>query len=123
MIKKADIFLFIILIVFGVFVSVLSLSSSAAGNVVEVTCDGHTFGTYSLSENREITVDIDGHKNIITIQDGKASMSFSSCKNQVCVHTRAISMTNEVIACLPNKVIVKVVSKDPNGGDVDVISG
>ena len=106
--------------------------SSASGSVealkdVNLTiADGEIFGIYALSENREIDVSRQGHSNHITIKDGKVSMTSSSCENQVCVHTGAISQTKDSIACLPNKVIIQIRSdsnENPKGGDVDVISG
>lgn len=123
MIKKSDIFLFIILTVFGIAVSFWSISSGTSGDKVTITVDGNIYGTYDLMKDREIKIVRDEHINNIIIKDGKVSMSFSSCKNQVCVHTGSISRTNDIIACLPNKVIVKVISTDKSGGDVDVISG
>ena len=126
MIKKADIVLCIAIIVVGLFVSWYSLFASQAGNEVVVTADGEIFGIYSLSEDREIDVSRQGHSNHITIKDGKVSMTSSSCENQVCVHTGAISQTKDSIACLPNKVIIQIRSdaeENPKGGDVDVISG
>lgn len=126
MIKKADIVLCIAIIVVGLFVSWYSLFASQAGNEVVVTADGEIFGIYSLSEAREIDVNRQGHSNHITIKDGKVSMTSSSCENQVCVHTGAISQTKDSIACLPNKVIIQIRSdseENPKGGDVDVISG
>lgn len=126
MIKKADIVLCIAIIVVGLFVSWYSLSASQTGNEVVITADGEIFGIYSLSENREIDVGHQGHSNHITIKAGKVSMTSSSCENQICVHTGAISETKDSIACLPNKVIIQIRSDsndNPKGGGVDVISG
>ena len=126
MIKKADIVLCIAMIAVGLFVSWYSLSASHAGNEVVITVDSKIFGIYSLSEDREIDVNRQGHSNHITIKDGKVSMTSSSCENQVCVHTGAISQTKDSIACLPNKVIIQICldsSGNSKGGDVDVISG
>ena len=52
-------------------------------------------------------------------------MTSSTCKNQVCVQTGTISHTKDSIACLPNRVIVEIKAgkNNPEGGDVDVISG
>lgn len=126
MIKKADIVLCIAIIVVGLFVSWYSLSASQTGNEVVITADGEIFGIYSLSENREIDVNRQGHSNHITIKAGKVSMTSSSCENQICVHSGAISQTKDSIACLPNKVIIQIRSDSNDnlkGGDVDVISG
>ena len=123
MIKKADILLFVCLLIFGIAVSWLSLSGGMTGENVRVTVDGQLYGIYPLSENREIEIKQNGHTNHITIKDGTVAMTSSSCKNQVCVQTGAISQTKDVIVCLPNKILVEIIGGKHKGGGVDVISG
>ena len=123
MIKKADILLFVCLLLFGIAVSWLSLSGSITGENVRVTVDGKLYGVYPLSENREVEIDHAGHTNHITIKDGTVAMTSSSCKNQVCVNTAPISHTKDTIVCLPNKVVVEIVSDSKSSASPDVISG
>lgn len=121
MIKKADIILFFIILVFGLAVSWWSLSGNAAGERAVITVDGRLYGTYALSQDQTIqVVQKNGRHNDITIKDGKVSMTFSDCKNQVCVETGAISETKDSIVCLPNKVVVEITG---GGSDVDIITG
>jgi len=122
MIKKADIVLFILIVVFGGLVSWWSVSGSIAGEKVLITSDGKDYGIYTLAQDQVIDVTIDGHTNHITIKDGVVSMTYSTCKNQVCVNTGAISQTKDAIVCLPNKIVVEIVGSG-KGGDADVISG
>ncbi len=125
MIKKADIVLFILILLFGLAVSWWSLTTNTGGDKAIVTVDGQLYGTYSLAQDQTIEVVQDtGHTNHITIKDGVVSMTFSTCKNQVCVDTGAISETKDSIVCLPNKVMIEIQgSKGSEGGDVDVITG
>ena len=127
MIKKADIVLLIIILVVGIPLSVLSLTEGIGGDKVRISLDGEIYGVYPLGEDREIDVTEDGHTNHITIKDGQVSMSYSTCRNQVCVNAGAISETKDAIVCLPNRVVVEIISSDSGsigkGGDADVISG
>ena len=127
MIKKADIVLLIIILVVGIPLSVLSLTEGIGGDKVRISLDGEIYGVYPLCEDREIDVTEDGHTNHITIKDGQVSMSYSTCRNQVCVNTGAISETKDAIVCLPNRVVVEIISSDSGsigkGGDADVMSG
>ena len=127
MIKKADIVLLIIILVVGIPLSVLSLTEGIGGDKVRISLDGEIYGVYPLGEDREIDVTEDGHTNHITIKDGQVSMSYSTCRNQVCINTGAISETKDAIVCLPNRVVVEIISSDSGsigkGGDADVISG
>ena len=63
MIKKADILLFVCLLIFGIAVSWLSLSGGMTGENVRVTVDGQLYGIYPLSEDREIEIKQNGHKS------------------------------------------------------------
>ena len=124
MIKKADIILLIIILAVGIPLAVLSLSSGTGGDKVKISLNGKVYGTYPLHEDRVIEVSEDGHTNHITIKDGQVSMSYSTCRNQVCVNTGAISETKDAIVCLPNRVVVEIISSvNGKGGDADVISG
>ncbi len=125
MIKKADIILFFLILVFGIGISWWSLSTNTGGDKAIVTVDGQLYGTYSLLQDQTIeVVQENGHTNYITINDGKVSMTFSNCKNQVCVNSGAISQTKDSIVCLPNKVMIEIKGSDKNeGGGIDVITG
>ena len=124
MIKKADIVLFILILIFGLAVSWWSLTTNISGDKAIVTVDGSLYGTYSLLEDQTIeVVQADGHTNYITIKDGTVSMAYSTCKNQVCVNAGAISETKDSIVCLPNKVMIEIQGSKPEGGGADVITG
>lgn len=120
MFKKADILLGIVILIIGI-VSFIAVekASFGKGDIVRVTVDKKLYGTYSLEEDRTIEIENHGHKNNITIKDGKVAMSFSDCKNQDCVQTGAKSHTKESIVCLPNKVFVEIEGKE---GGYDGIS-
>lgn len=119
MIKKADIILFIILVAAGLSLSWISASASVIGEKAVVTVDGNVYGIYSLSENQTVTVEDGDHINKITINEGTVQMSYSTCKNQVCVKDGKISKTNESIVCLPNKVMVEITGGE---GDYDAVA-
>ena len=124
MIKKADIILLIVILAVGIPMSVLSLTSGTGGDKVKISTDGQIYGIYPLNEDCEIDVTEDGHTNHITIKDGQVSMSYSTCRNQVCVNTGAISHSKDAIVCLPNRVVVEIISSGKGkGGGADVISG
>ena len=124
MIKKADIILLIVILAVGIPMSVLSLTAGTGGDKVKISTDGQVYGIYPLNEDCEIDVTEDGHTNHITIKDGQVSMSYSTCRNQVCVNTGAISQTKDAIVCLPNRVVVEIISSEEGkGGDADIISG
>lgn len=121
-IKKADIILLIILILLGLASSAYLFMSKSAGDSVIVEAQGKLYGKYSLFEDKEIeVVSTDStHTNVhISIKDGQAKVTKSSCKNQICVRHSAIKNKGESIICLPNRVVVKIEGK---GGGYDAVS-
>ncbi|NCB92159.1 MAG: NusG domain II-containing protein [Clostridia bacterium] len=87
------------------------------GEWLQIMKDGEVFGTYSLSENQEI--DIEG-TNSCRIRDGEVSMIDADCPDQICVHTVSISQSGRTIVCLPNKVVLEIISE---GNDEDTEDG
>ena len=50
-------------------------------------------------------------------------MTFSDCRNQICVESGAISQTKDTIVCLPNKVVIEITGGSGDGSGVDIITG
>lgn len=108
MIRKADIILAVLLIIFGLIVSYIFTSDNDTGDTVRISIDGELHSVYPLSENRTIEIDENSYSNKITIKDGYVSMAFSNCPNQDCVKHYAISANAESIVCLPHKLVVEI---------------
>lgn len=121
MIKKADIILFIFLIVLGIGTSIFIIANDKSGGSVTISVDNKVYGTYSLNTDKTISIDKGSHHNIVVIKDGKVTMTKSSCHNQVCVNHRAIDSTSESIVCLPNKVLIEITENNKKE-DFDAIS-
>ena len=44
---------------------------------------------------------------VLVIKDGVAWVSKSSCPRKICIKTGKINQPGQVIACVPNKVLIK----------------
>ena len=110
--KRDVIFLGILVVVLALIYAGYVIFSGKTGDTVEITIDGVSYGTYSLSEEQEIPIEIDGTiTNVLKIEHGEADMIEADCPDQLCVHQKAISKDRETIVCLPNKIVVEVKSK------------
>ena len=89
------------------------------GSNIVITVDGKEYGTYSLLEEQTITIFEGDKTNVIEIKEGKAYMKSASCPDHLCVEQKAVSYDKESIICLPNKVVISVISDAKN--DVDLI--
>ena len=89
------------------------------GERVTVTVDRVTVGEYPLDVNG--VYELCNGKNVLTVEDGRAYMSYSSCPDHLCENTGRIKYVGEQIVCLPNKVTVTVIGED-DGSGVDFVS-
>lgn len=106
----------IIIIVILVFAAVLYLfnrSQMQRGSEVVVEVDGTVSARFPLSEDRSYTISSkeDG-VNELVIASGEASVTSANCKNQVCVHSLAISKVGQSITCLPHKVHIYITGEE-----------
>lgn len=108
------------LIVLAVFIIAAVLAiyfmTKPTGSEAYIYKDGVLLEAVSLSEEK--TVAIDEHISV-RISGGAAYVLKSDCKGQDCVKAGKISKAGEMIVCLPNKVVVKIVGD----GEVDYITG
>lgn len=89
------------------------------GSNIVITVDGKEYGKYSLLEEQTITISEGDNINVVEIKDGKAYMKEASCPDHLCVEQNDISYDKESIICLPNKVVITVISDEKS--DVDII--
>ncbi len=86
------------------------------GDTVKVTVDGELYAVYSLDES--VTEDVHSGENGVNrlvIKDGKAYIESATCPDGICVSHPPVFRNGESIVCLPNKVVVTVVTE----GDAD----
>ena len=144
-IRKADIILFIVLVVIGLAASAaLTLSHGEAGSGAKVIIEsgGDLYARYPLYEDRtvvvpapkQISVDAPAadpdesasaqydYYNVVIISGSKVSVTEASCKNQVCVKHGAISRPGESIVCLPNRLVVRIENDSEEGGGYDSVT-
>lgn len=89
-----------------------------AGNTVQITIDGKPYKTFAL--DRAVTEEIrtgEEDCNTLIIRDGKAYMQSATCPDGLCVDHPPIFRQGESIVCLPNRVVVTVVTADKDAPD------
>lgn len=114
--KKRD-YLFIaciVLMCLGIFLFNNLLSEK--GDTVIIYKNSKIYKTVSLSEDTEINID---GNNIISIKNGEVFMKSATCPDKLCINQGKIKDSSRDIVCLPNKVIVKIESKN---NEVDTVS-
>ncbi len=70
-------------------------------------------GTFSIPAKPEVVFRIYADKSIAFIQ--------SDCPDKVCIRSGRLRFAGQLAACLPNKVLLKIVSGDENREGPDII--
>ncbi len=120
--RKNDIILIVIIIALSAMAFILINSFSSSGNEVIIEQNSKQTAVLNINKNQEYNL-YDNNGNIcntVLIKDGTVSMKYANCKDKICVNHNKISKNNESIICLPNKVVVTVVSDKNN--DVDEVA-
>ncbi len=115
MFKIGDVFVAVILLV-AVAVSLYFAFRPSSAENVEIHLNGKIYMVVPLDVDKEIEIDGIGHNKVV-IKNKTVKVVDSDCKNHDC-EASTISRSGEMIACLPNRLLVKIV-----GGTTDVVIG
>ena len=126
-IKKADILVVFLILITSFFIYFFTndfpKGDENSSKKVVITVDGKIFKEISLTKNTDLDVKVDseyGH-NVIHIENGTVEMHESNCKDKICMKMGKISLTNDSIICLPNRLMVKIVDDEPSDESLDLI--
>ncbi|MCI9031353.1 MAG: NusG domain II-containing protein [Clostridia bacterium] len=101
--NRLDIAFFACAIVVIAVIAVMVFAGKDGASVTVTTKRGAS--TYPLSVDAEI--DVEG-KLTLVIEDGKAYVKDANCPDKVCEHTGRISRSGQMIACLPEGIVITV---------------
>ena len=83
------------------------------GAQVVITWNGEVDGTYSLDEDQTFVFEGEnGGYNVVTIEDGFVFMEEANCPDQICVKHKPLNQTADPIVCLPNSLVVEVITNE-----------
>lgn len=91
----------------------LAASAGDTGRRVEIVGPAGT-SVLDLSEDRSLVVEGRTGELTVIVQDGTLRVGEAECPDHVCEQTGRVSYSGEVVACIPNGVIIRVL-----GGESD----
>ena len=125
--KKTDIIIICVLLVLsvgGYFVYKNVFSDTKA--IAQIYYESELVKSIDLSEKKDYTFRLtqNDHVLIHVHSDGSISFEESDCADKVCINSGKLNLVGESAACLPNRIVIKLVSKDKyNNNDIDIIVG
>jgi len=107
------------------FIIILSLATlplifKTKGEEVIIEVNGKPLYRLSLSQPRTVEVYGPIGRTVVKIEGGKAWVASSDCPHKLCVKRGKISHSGEMVICVPNKVVVRIVGR--RGGQYDAIT-
>ncbi len=110
-IKKND-FLLIGAVLFLCLIALCYINATKKeGSKLIITVDGKVYDTLDL--NKDITYTVKGKNgayNTFVVKDQAVHMVEASCPDKLCVHQKTIRYNHQTIVCLPNKVVLQIIS-------------
>ena len=86
--------------------------ATQAGNSVQIETDGNIFRVVSLHTNQTLAVPGPLGKTVVIIHDGTVHVSESPCSAKICIKMGEISHVGQLIVCVPNKIVIRVIGDE-----------
>ena len=105
-------------------VDVIGASGNDGNKTVVISIDGEKKSEYPLKEDGVYLLE-GSHlgTNKLVIKDGEAYIEEASCPDKQCVKQSKISKAGEMLVCLPNRVVIKIVDANEEEPVIDGVSG
>lgn len=114
--KPFDFVSFIVAALVVVAFSLFAYGDRAEGSQVRVETEDASF-IYPLGEDRELDVEGPLGQTHVVIEDGRVRVTESPCREKICIAAGWVSRADEWIACLPNRVFLRVEGGEETGVD------
>ncbi len=109
-----DVVLLVLLLV-AVAASVAGRWQPAAGATAAVEVDGRAVQTLNLQQPARASIRGVRGLVVVEVREGRTAVVAAECPNHVCVRTGWRSRTGDVIVCVPNRVIVRILGGEKEG--------
>ena len=90
-------------------------AGGSTGTTVLVQVNDRTVGKLDLRSDGEITIAGDRGTLVVQTRDGRVRVAEADCPNKICVRTGWRSKAGDVIVCVPNKTVVRILGGTPAG--------
>lgn len=120
--KKFDYVIFAILALITI-VSIaipFIFSKDYSNSLVVIKANGAEYKTVPLSTNTSIPINIDGHYNLIKVENGKVRIEDANCPDKLCVRSGSISRPGKPLVCLPHKITIEIEGIEKDIDEIDV---
>jgi len=120
--NRYDLALIIALVVFNL-ILIIKNPLNAEGSFAEIQVDQKKFARIALAQYKIIKVSGPIGITEVEIDNGRARILKSPCQKKICIKSGYIQHADRISACIPNRVLVRIVGVERNRDAVDTIVG
>lgn len=124
-INKYDIGLIAAIIIINVFLILYGGRNAVSQNnkIAYIYSDNKLVREYVLTDDvkDEVRIESETGYNTLHIEDGQIWIHDASCPDKICISQGKISHDGEIIVCLPNKMLIKIVDNNVDS-EIDFIA-
>ena len=95
------------------------VGARAPGESIQVEQDGAVVFTAPLTVDRQVSLEGPLGVTELVIKDGQVRVTSSPCPFKVCVGMGTINRTGQIIACVPNRLLVQIVGTGATKEEAD----
>ena len=121
--KKTDILIILAILVIGTGIWLMNESTQSKTDLIAVILyNNQEIKRINLSESENMTFSLDQNPEIVfEIKDGTIGFIHSDCPDQLCVAAGFLDASGETAVCLPNNVVLKIISDEENDNQPDAV--
>ena len=104
--KLNDIFLIVTLIILSLTPLLFNIDNDKKS--AEIKLNGKIFKKIDLSISEDIVIDTENGHNVIRVENGTIYIIEANCPDKICMKTGKISRVGDIIACVPNNLLIEI---------------
>lgn len=113
----------VLLLLIGVGAAFYGVGLRPAGRQLIVEQDGRVIFAAPLRSDRTVSFPGPHGETLVAVRNGRASIIAASCPNKVCMGMGEVSRQGEVVACVPNGLLLHIEgAPDDESKDYDLLS-
>ena len=112
----------VLVLMLAAIASFLYVGRGAPGARVVVERHGRVLFAASLAEDRTVSLPGPLGETVLSIHDGRACITSSPCPRKVCLGMGEVSRGGELLACVPNELLVRIDGPPREDLDYDLLS-
>ena len=120
--KKSDMIVYAVILIIAVILFAWRYNGAEQALTARIYVEGELFETLNLRDSVQIQIESSLGYNAVEIEGSGVRMVLADCRSQDCIRMGTITRQGQIIACLPNRVVIRLDGM-PGEDDFDAFAG